>query len=72
MKCLNRILMGGVTGPQARVRAAMTASAVAGAVIHPVVVELDDESLRLLLLNQVCGLFPAGEFRRYWCADNHR
>lgn len=58
MERLNRILMGGVTDPQARVRAAMLASCVAGTVIHPLVLDLDDESLRSLLLKEVRKLLP--------------
>lgn len=58
MERLNRILMGGATDPQARVRAATIASAIAGAVIHPLVVDLDDESLRSQLLKQVGKLLP--------------
>ena len=43
---VNRVLMGGAADPGARVQAAMLASAIAGAVIHPLVLDLDDESLR--------------------------
>src|SRR5262245_22666094 len=53
MERLNRILMGGVTDPAARVRGAMIASVIAGTVIHPLVVDLDDASLRTLLLKEV-------------------
>jgi AcrR family transcriptional regulator len=59
MERLNRILMGGVTDAQARVRAAMTASAVAATVIHPLVLDLDDETLRTFLQQEVRNL-PAG------------
>ena len=58
MERLNRILMGGATDPPARVRAAMIASAIAGAVIHPLVLELDDESLRALLLKEMRKTLP--------------
>jgi hypothetical protein len=58
MDRLNRILMGGVSDPQARVRAAMIAAAVAGTVIHPLVLGLDDESLRSFLLKEVRRLLP--------------
>ena len=58
MERLNRTLMGGVTDPQARVRAATIASVVAGAVIHPLVLDLDDESLRSFLLKEVRKLLP--------------
>ena len=37
MERVNRLLMGGPSDPRARVRAAMLASAIAGAVIHPLV-----------------------------------
>ena len=47
-----------VSDPQARVRAAMLIAAIGGAVIHPLVLELDDESLRLQLLKQVRKLLP--------------
>jgi AcrR family transcriptional regulator len=52
MARVNRMLMGGATDPRARVQAAMLASAIAGAVIHPLVLNLDDESLRSHLLKQ--------------------
>jgi AcrR family transcriptional regulator len=58
MERLNRILMGGLTDAQARVRAAMLASVVAGSVIHPLVLELDDESLRSILLKEVRKILP--------------
>ena len=53
MERVNRVLMGGASDPRARVQAAMLAAAIAGAVIHPLVLELDDESLRAQLLKQV-------------------
>ena len=53
MERVNRVLMGGTSDPRARVQAAMLASAIAGAVIHPLVLDLDDESLRSHLLKQV-------------------
>ena len=58
MERVNRMLMGGVSTPQARVRAATLAAAIAGAVIHPLVLDLDDESLRTHLLKQVRRLLP--------------
>ena len=58
MERLNRILIGAVTDPPARVRAAMIASVIAGTVIHPLVVDLDDASLRSLLLKEVRKLLP--------------
>ena len=53
MERVNRVLMGGTSDPRARVQAAVLASAIAGAVIHPLVLDLDDESLRSRLLTQV-------------------
>lgn len=52
MERVNRLLMGGALDPRARVQAAMLASAIAGAVIHPLVLNLDDETLRRQLLKQ--------------------
>jgi AcrR family transcriptional regulator len=53
MARVNRLLMGGGSDPRARVQAATLAAAIAGAVIHPLVLDLDDESLRAQLLKQV-------------------
>jgi AcrR family transcriptional regulator len=50
---VNRVLMGGASHPGARVQAAVLAAAIAGAVIHPLVLDLDDESLRSQLLKQM-------------------
>jgi AcrR family transcriptional regulator len=58
MERLNRILMGGAADARERVRAAVIASTIAGAVIHPLVVDLDDERLRALLLKEVRKLLP--------------
>ncbi len=58
MERVNLVLMGGVSDPRARVQAAMLASAIAGAVIHPLVLDLDDESLRSQLLKQARKLLP--------------
>jgi AcrR family transcriptional regulator len=52
MMRVNRLLMGGASHPRARVQAAMLAAVIAGAVIHPLVLDLDDESLRSELLTQ--------------------
>jgi AcrR family transcriptional regulator len=52
MARVNRLLMGGASNPRARVQAATLAAAIAGAVIHPLVLDLDDESLRSQLLKQ--------------------
>jgi AcrR family transcriptional regulator len=58
MERVNRLLMGGASDPRARVLAAALAAAIAGAVIHPLVLELDDESLRAQLQKQVRKLLP--------------
>jgi AcrR family transcriptional regulator len=55
---INRVLMGGASDPGARVLAAMLAALTAGTVIHPLVVDLDDASLRAQLLKQVRKLLP--------------
>jgi len=60
MDRLNRTLMGGTADPRARVRAAVIASTIAGTVIHPLVVDLSDESLRSLLLKEVRKLLGRG------------
>src|SRR4030095_16556260 len=53
MERVNRVLMGGAAERRGRVLAATLAAAIAGAVIHPLVLDLDDESLRSHLLRQV-------------------
>lgn len=58
MQRVNRLLMGDPADSRARVRAATLAAAIAGAVIHPLVLDLDDESLRSHLLKQVRKLLP--------------
>lgn len=58
MERVNRVLMGGVADAGARVLAATLAAAIAGAVIHPLALGLDDESLRSQLLKQVSRLLP--------------
>lgn len=59
MERVNRVLMGsGDFDFRARVQAAVLAAAVAGAVIHPLVLDLDDESLRSELLKQTRKLLP--------------
>jgi AcrR family transcriptional regulator len=52
MARVNRLLMGGASHPRARVQAATLAAAIGGAVVHPLVVDLDDERLRSELLQQ--------------------
>jgi len=58
MARVNRLLMGGAPHPRARVQAATVAAAIAGAVVHPLVLDLDDEILRTQLLKQVRKLLP--------------
>jgi AcrR family transcriptional regulator len=55
---VNRLMMGGVSDPQARVRAALLIAGIAGAVIHPLVLDLDDASLRSHLSRQARKLLP--------------
>lgn len=59
MERLNRILMGGVADDKARVRTATIASAIASAVIHPLVQDVDDDSLRSLLMKEIRKLLPS-------------
>ena len=58
MERVNRVLMGGASGPRARVQAAMLAASIAGAVIHPLALDLDDETLRSQMLMQARKLLP--------------
>jgi AcrR family transcriptional regulator len=58
MERVNRVLMGGASEPRTRVLAATLAATIAGAVIHPLVLDLDDETLRFQLLEQVRKLLP--------------
>jgi AcrR family transcriptional regulator len=58
MERVNRALMGGAADPNARVQAAILASVIAGTVVHPLVLDLDDESLRAELLKQARKLLP--------------
>ena len=51
MDRLYRLLMGDDAGPDGRVPAAMLSAAIGGAVMHPLVADLDDETLRLQLLH---------------------
>jgi AcrR family transcriptional regulator len=45
------VLTGGDTGAEARVRAAMVSAAIGGAVLHPLVMNLDDDTLRAQLMS---------------------
>jgi hypothetical protein len=51
MHRLRRIVVGNDAGPEARVRTAMLIAAISGAAMHPFVVDLDDDVLRVELLN---------------------
>jgi AcrR family transcriptional regulator len=71
MARVNRVLMGGPSNARARVQAATLAAAIAGAVVHPLVLDLDDETLRCHLLTQARSLLhgapstaPVAERRR--------
>jgi AcrR family transcriptional regulator len=57
MERLYRLLMGDHAVAEARVAAAMLTAAIAGAVIHPLVLNLDDETLRSELLHLALRLF---------------
>jgi AcrR family transcriptional regulator len=46
-----RLLMGNDTRPEARTQAAMLTAALGGAVMHPLVASLDDDTLRAQLLH---------------------
>jgi AcrR family transcriptional regulator len=50
MQRLYRLLMGPRAGAEQRVRAAMLTASIAGAVIHPLAADLDDDTLRAQLL----------------------
>jgi AcrR family transcriptional regulator len=50
MRRLYRILVGDDAGPDGRLQAAMLTAAIGGAVMHPLVADLDDETLRAQLL----------------------
>jgi AcrR family transcriptional regulator len=51
MHRLHRLLIGEDTGPESRIRMVMLIAAISGTVIHPFVVDLDDETLRTQLLS---------------------
>jgi AcrR family transcriptional regulator len=55
MDRLHRALLGDAVDPLARLRVAMTASAIGGAVTHPLVADLDDGQLRDGLLELARG-----------------
>jgi AcrR family transcriptional regulator len=58
MERVNRLLMGAASDPRARVQAALLAGGIAGAVLHPLVLHLDDDSLRSQLRKQTRKLLP--------------
>jgi len=59
MDRMSRVLMGDHTGYQARVSTAMLTAAISGAVMHPLVAGLDDETLRIHLQELAGRLLPA-------------
>jgi AcrR family transcriptional regulator len=58
MERVNRVLMGGESDARARVLTATLAAAIAGSVIHPLALELDDDTLRTQLGRQLRKLLP--------------
>ena len=48
---LYTVLTGGTTGAETSVRAAMVSAAIGGAVMHPLVMNVDDDTLRSRLLS---------------------
>jgi AcrR family transcriptional regulator len=61
MDRLFAVLTGGDPRPAARVRGAMISAAIGGAVMHPLVVDLDDETLRLQMLDFTRKIFELPE-----------
>lgn len=57
MHRLSRLLIGEGTGPGAHVSTAVLTAALSGAVMHPLVVDLDDDTLRRELLQLARRLF---------------
>jgi AcrR family transcriptional regulator len=49
VKRLNRLLMGTDAGPDSEIATVMLTAAISGAVMHPMVIRLDDETLRAQL-----------------------
>jgi AcrR family transcriptional regulator len=49
VKRLNRLLMGPVAGPDTEIATVMLTAAISGAVMHPMVIHRDDETLRTQL-----------------------
>jgi AcrR family transcriptional regulator len=61
MHRLSRLLMGDNVGSQALVSTAVLSAAISGAVMHPLVVDLDDDRLRAELLHLTRRLFDLPE-----------
>ena len=61
MDRLFAVLTGGDSGAAARVRGAMISAAIGGAVMHPLVVDLDDETLRAQMLQFTREFFELPE-----------
>jgi len=61
MRRLYRVLVGDATDPEARVRAAMISAAIGGAVMHPFVADLDNDTLRTELLRVTRQFLAAGD-----------
>ena len=59
MKRVNRTLIGGAPDPRTRVLAATLAATIAGAVIHPLVADLDDATLRAELWRHIRKMLPS-------------
>jgi len=59
MDRMSRVLMGDDIGHEARVSTAMLTAAISGTVMHPLVVGLDDETLRTQLQRLAERLLPA-------------
>ena len=57
MERLYGVMLGADADPEARVPAAMMAAAIGGAVSHPLVMELDDDTLRVELLKLARQMF---------------
>jgi AcrR family transcriptional regulator len=58
---LNRLLVGDDPGAEARVRASMISAAIANGVLHPLVVDLDDETLRFQMSRFVWRFLELGD-----------
>ena len=61
MRRLYHVLVGDERDPEAQVRAAMIAAAIGGAVMHPFVADLDDDTLRTELLRITRQFLAAGD-----------